>query len=85
MGPKINKNVESNKPSESKIDDSNKSAEPIKAKRGRKSKKELMESLNMVATDSKSPEKPNTILNISETLSHSTDSNIIPTLSLIHI
>lgn len=82
MGPKINKNVESNKPSDSKIDDSNKSAEPIKAKRGRKSKKELMESLNMVATDSKSPEKPNTILNISETLSHSTDSNIIPTTNI---
>ena len=73
MGPKINKNVEQSK--QTKSDESNNVTEPIKAKRGRKSKKELMESLNMVATDNKSPEKPNTILNVSEKLLGSETSN----------
>jgi hypothetical protein len=44
MGPKINKTIDVN-------------AEPVKAKRGRKSKKELMASLNIECLPNKSPSK----------------------------
>jgi hypothetical protein len=48
MGPKINKTVDVN-------------AEPTKAKRGRKSKKELMASLNIECLPSKSPNKSSAV------------------------
>jgi hypothetical protein len=65
MGPKINKTIDVN-------------TEPIKAKRGRKSKKELMASLNIECLPNKSPEKHNIVnLCINEITNNNQDTNII--------